>query len=455
MTFDQIKLESIDIKDINSKFYTVLSVELGNTTIKSIITTTNIKNNKSYQLIKLVRLTRNIRRPKTDEDIFGHTIWDKPLSKEAIEDEISSIILESLSKTSLTVDDLDFVVRSTGVVAISSLSHEIDVIIKALSDGCLNAGIKVSQMTAPFSLNNIPEHIRKHSFFNNIQFDGSVVSVKAPNTSGIAANEMEGELVTAGIKLASKMSSIDYRNPVISIDMGTTLAGQIIDDKKPYANMICNFVGLAGGIMDVILRGSDIINENESTIDVDFNENSHDLNMQLIHENTIKLHQFIDVMQVPKDVDEFGHVAVYQQHNSDTNVTLIGSQINNQEQIIETFSQLSRNYTKEELMIQVDDFYAYLIKRLIEKTIELGLFPQNAILGITGRSGITGNKPFLINSYLEDKVSQIIFVEDGLALGAVMMARCMNSLGNPIDPIGGSHKGICIMQQRIQLNNKN
>jgi len=76
-------------------------------------------------------------------------------------------------------------------------------------------------------------------------------------------------------------------------------------------------------------------------------------------------------------------------------------------------------------------------------------------LGITGRSGITGNKPFLINSYLEDKVSQIIFVEDGLALGAVMMARCMNSLGNPIDPIGGSHKGICIMQQRIQLNNKN
>jgi len=81
MTFDQIKLESIDIKDINSKFYTVLSVELGNTTIKSIITTTNIKNNKSYQLIKLVRLTRNIRRPKTDEDIFGHTIWDKPLSK--------------------------------------------------------------------------------------------------------------------------------------------------------------------------------------------------------------------------------------------------------------------------------------------------------------------------------------------------------------------------------------
>ena len=455
MTFDQIKLESIDIKDINSKFYTVLSVELGNTTIKSIITTTNIKNNKSYQLIKLVRLTRNIRRPKTDEDIFGHTIWDKPLSKEAIEDEISSIILESLSKTSLTVDDLDFVVRSTGVVAISSLSHEIDVIIKALSDGCLNAGIKVSQMTAPFSLNNIPEHIRKHSFFNNIQFDGSVVSVTAPNTSGVAANEMEGELVTAGIKLASKMSSIDYRNPVISIDMGTTLAGQIIDDKKPYANMICNFVGLAGGIMDVILRGSDIINENESTIDVDFNENSHDLNMQLIHENTIKLHQFIDVMQVPKDVDEFGHVAVYQQHNSDTNVTLIGSQINNQEQIIETFSQLSRNYTKEELMIQVDDFYAYLIKRLIEKTLELGLFPQNAILGITGRSGITGNKPFLINSYLEDKVSQIIFVEDGLALGAVMMARCMNSLGNPIDPIGGSHKGICIMQQRIQLNNKN
>lgn len=454
MTYDEITLDSIDISGINSNFYTVLSVELGNTTIKSFITTTNIKTNKSYKIVKIVHLTRNIRTPYNDEEVFGHTIWDKPLSKQAIDEEITGIILESLKKASLNVDDLDFVVRSTGVVAISSLSNELNVIIKALSDGCLNAGIKVSQMTAPFSLNNIPEHMRKFSFFNNIQFDGSIVSVASPDIMGIAANEMEGELVTAGIKLASKMSSIDYRNPVISIDMGTTLAGQIIDNAKPYANLMCNFVGLAGGIFDVVLRDSHIISENESTIDIQYNSNSIDLFMDVIHENTIKLHEFIDVIEVPKNIDEFGHVTVYARNYSSSKITLIGSRINNKEKLVKTFSSIIQGYTQEELMLQVDDFYAYLIKRLIEKTVELKIFPPNAILGVTGRAGITGQKPYLINKYLQDIVDEIIYVQDGLALGAVMMARCMNSLGTPINPIGGSHNGSCIMQQRIQLNKK-
>ena len=55
---------------------------------------------------------------------------------------------------------------------------------------------------------------------------------------------------------------------------------------------------------------------------------------------------------------------------------------------------------------------------------------------------------------LKNSFDNILFTPDGLALGALMMARCMNSLGTPINPVGGSRGGMCIMQQRIKLSKK-
>lgn len=447
--YEKITIPQISFSMVKDQFFTVLSVELGNTTIKSIIVTTNIRTNQSYQINKLVRLTRDIRLPLDGEEIFGHTIWDKPLSKEAIEESIREVILDSLKEVSMTVEDVDFVVRSTGVIAISNLSKEMGLIIKALSDACLSAGIKPSQMTAPFSLNNIPEHMRKYSFFNSIQFDGSIVSVSAPKTTGILANEMEGELVTAGIKLASKSSTIDYRNPVVSIDMGTTLAGQVIDDTKPYANLLCNYVGLAGGISDMLLRGCHIIGENHSTIDLQNSYNSHQENMGKVEEVTRKLHQYIDIMEVPSEVTEFGLVSVYSSKKNNGEVKIIGARINDQTGLINTFSKEIDTTDIHRVMLQIDDLYAYYIKRLIDNTRKIGILTDEMTLGITGRAGTTGKKPELIQKYLKDEVNEIIFAEDGLALGALMMARCMNSLGTPTNPIGGSKKGFCIMQQRM------
>jgi len=451
--YEKISIPSITPSSIKDQFFTVLSVELGNTTIKSIIITTNIKTNQSFQINKLVNLTRDIRPPKESEEVFGYTIWNKELSKEAIEESISKTILDSLEQVNMTTQDIDFVVRSTGVVAISSLSEEMGLIIKALSDACLNIGIKPSQMTAPFSINNIPEHIRKFSFFNNIQFDGSIVGVAPPKTTGILSNEMEGELVTAGIKLASKSSSIDYRNPIISIDMGTTLAGQIIDDSKPYANLLCNYVGLAGGISDILLRGCGIIDENYSTIDLENTIKSPLLNEQKLHEITEKLHKYVDIMEVPSDVQNFGLVNVYSRNKKEDDVKIIGSRINDEEKLVNTFNKYVDVNNLAEVLLQIDDFYAYYIKRLIDESTKMNLLSDEMTLGITGRAGTTGQKPHLIHEYLKDKFNEIIFAEDGLALGALMMARCMNSLGTPTNPIGGSKKGFCIMQQRNKKNN--
>ncbi len=454
MSVENVVIPTIEAKKILDQYFTVLSVELGNTTIKSVIMTTNVKTNENFQVNKLVRLTRDIRSPRPDEEIFGHTIWNKPLSKQAIKEAITSIILDSLRQVGLSVDDIDFVVRSTGVVAISNLSKETGSIIKALSEGCLEAGIKPSRMMAPFSIDNIPKHIRKYSFFNTIEFDGSVVSVKPPSKTGLIANQMESELVTAGIKLASKNSLIDYRNPVVSIDMGTTLAGQVVDNTKPYAKLLCNYVGLAGGISDVMLRMSNLINQNQSTIDLEIHQSNDQLNTELLSKNTLKLHKSIDIMEVPSGCEEFGSVAVSSTLKNDKDLHVIGSRINDTQRLADTFCDIINDYSENEIFCQIDDFYAYLIKRLINTTNDLKLITNDMTLGITGRAGITGHKPEFISRYLEDDFNDIIFMKDGLALGALMMARCMNSLGSPTNPIGGSKSGMCIMQQRRSIHKK-
>ena len=51
MTLDKVTIPRISPNDIKDQFFTVLSVELGNTTFKSIIMTTKIITNKNYQLI--------------------------------------------------------------------------------------------------------------------------------------------------------------------------------------------------------------------------------------------------------------------------------------------------------------------------------------------------------------------------------------------------------------------
>lgn len=454
MSTEKVTIPEISPDELNDQFYTVLSVELGNTTIKSVIIATNIKTNKSYQLNKQVMLTRDIPLPEKSQEVFCHTIWGKPLSGKVIEDAVTDIISISLGDAGLSVEDLDFVVRSTGVVAVSALSEKTGIIIKALSDGCLNAGIRPSQMTAPFSINNIPRHIRKFSFFNSIKFDGSVVSVSSPETTGLVSNEMESQLVSAGIKLASKSSTIDYRNPVISIDMGTTLAGQVTDNSKPYSELLCNYVGLAGGISDMILRGCNIIEEDRSAIDLENTQNNTLFNEEILHENTLKLHEFIDIMEVPPDTNEFGQVRIDSTLINRTDIAVIGSEINNLAELIHTFKEISRDYSSSEILLQIDDMYAYMIKRLIDVTDKLNLISSETVLGITGRAGITGYKPYFVEKYLGDKFDDIIFTQDGLALGALMMARCMNSLGSPVNPIGGCRGSMCIMQQRRQLTRK-
>jgi hypothetical protein len=51
---------------------------------------------------------------------------------------------------------------------------------------------------------------------------------------------------------------------------------------------------------------------------------------------------------------------------------------------------------------------------------------------------------------LYDQVEKnVVFVDDGLARGAAVMARCMNSMGTPKNPLGGLRGGKCILRERM------
>jgi hypothetical protein len=62
-------------------YYIVASVEVGNTTTKSILTATNMISGKTYIVNKTVKMTRDVRPPKPGEEIFARTINGTPLTR--------------------------------------------------------------------------------------------------------------------------------------------------------------------------------------------------------------------------------------------------------------------------------------------------------------------------------------------------------------------------------------
>ncbi len=96
---------------------------------------------------------------------------------------------------------------------------------------------------------------------------------------------MEGELATAGIKEGSRWTDVDFRNPCLSMDFGTTLDGRITSDELPYASTIGNLLGLAGAIPDAVVQGTGLVDKKTgATLDI-FDPNRRP-NMAKTPENT-------------------------------------------------------------------------------------------------------------------------------------------------------------------------
>ena len=461
--------------DLKSKpFFIVASVEVGNTTTKSILTATNMETGRTHIINKVVRMTRDVRPPKPGEVIFGKTLTDVELTREAVAELVRDTLTESMEIAGLDIKtDLDFVVRSTGVVAGFDSPEDIGEFIKALADGCLIAGVPPKNMTPPMSVLNIPKKLQKYSKLEQVIFDGAVAGVVPPiGATGveIVANEMEGELATAGIKEAAKLTDVDFRSPCISIDFGTTLDGRITNSDHPYAKTIGNFCGYAGAIPDAIIRGSKAVDSKVGTaLDVLEKQKPPSfltlkLRAKAIEAYAKRIHELIIIEKVPKDRKRYGSVPVRPDAAEEIGVTLIGCDVgvngSDMGKLSAIGMEICKTYGLQFVYAVIDEVMAGVVCKLIKVAKEERLVFEDTTIGITGRAGITGNKPKLILKCLDEmnlasKIDEkVVFVDDGLARGAAVMARCMNSLGTPKNPLGGRHGGKCILGQRIKLQNK-
>ena len=453
-------------------FFIVASIEVGNTTTKCILTATNMKDGRTRVLNKTVKMTRDVRKPKPNERIFGTTLSGVSLTKESIAELVRDTLIEAHEAVNLDITtDLDFAVRSTGVVAGFSSPHEVGEFIKALADGCLLAGIPPKKMVPAMSIDNIPGKFKDRTLIDKIIFTGAVGGVLPPvGSTGveIVANEMEGELATAGIKEGAKWSGVDFRNPVLSMDFGTTLKGRITNGEIPYARTIANLCGFAGAIPDAVIKGTGLVDKRYGAA-LDLFRDSKERMIWLSKGNVIRkyaeeIHSRIKIEIVPENVTRYGSVPVDPAAATDIGVMLIGCDVGENGSLMPKLtgigSELYLKHGLKTMFAALDLVSAKMVERIVKLAIENNLVSEKTSIGLTGRAAITGCKPYLILKSIEklgifnDTREHVVFVDDGLARGAAVMARCMNSMGVPKNPIGGVRGGGCVLKQRIDYYEK-
>ncbi|MBW6452067.1 MAG: methanogenesis marker 14 protein [DPANN group archaeon] len=435
MVLHSIVHETLDVQEFRknpNKYFTCLSVEVGNTTVKTILTATEFPSKKTYLLEKGVSMTRDV-----DDGNDFKTVLGKNLGTSELSDYISDAIRKTFFNLRLNTKDLDFAVRSTGIVAGMDNSKDLDNIIISLANGCLNTGIPSKKM-----IQDIPESLKKYSVYDKLPFDGYVANVMPDS---VTANSMESDLVVAGLKDAISFEvnksnkqfqqcvfgSDSYIDSGIFIDGGTTLAGKVIDDNM---TKVC-FVGLYGGIFDALV--SSIATDDYPSVmdlgelesgDADYlNEGSLDFSSKLM--------DYISVGSVNKDV--CGMVPVYLDKAKEQDIEIIGIDVGINGSDLRKISDIGRDlfetYGQKAIYDTIDNTSAILIDVLVTESKK---YIDSYILGLTGRAAIEGNKLDIVDAMLDGY--EVYAVEDGLALGASMMARCVNSLCKPKCLVGGS-----------------
>lgn len=471
-------------------YYLVASVEVGNTTTKCILTETDLRTGYTDVIEKHVSETSKVRSPKTNEKIIGHNITGLSFSREALSELVSEVVLNCFEKAGKNVEDVHYVARSSGIISQSSKTDAADEIIRALADGCFLAGISPSKMSGVLSADALPENISPFSKLSYVYFDGAVAGSSLPKWQGgsVVPNEMEGELACAGLKEAARHKHVDFRNPCVVIDMGTTLSGRILSKGNPYAGTLGNFCGYSGAIADFIVK--DLINIDEYNDDK-YNYDKYK-NDPLCASNVFmhyKKPSFFKELKIRKDlkkatdsVNELLYVGKATPESKYAGPFEINPKKAEEYGVniyvcdfytsasVATLGSIGYDFYKKHgisgLSILVDEVMTDIVVRLL-KSISLDYNLSDFKIGITGRAAISGNKQNILLKKLSKKSNKsngetfsissdkIVFTDDGLARGAAVMARCIHSLGCPKNPIGGNAGDSCILLKRKKHQNDN
>lgn len=453
-------------------YHIVLSVDVGNTTTDCIITGTNLETGITYLINRNVRLMNTIARANQGEEIFGKTLDGILLSGKEVETLVREIIRKTVNGCNLDLHkELDYAVHTTGIVAEWESVDHINNYLSSITKGCLDAGIPISKMRPVMSKASLAEDDRKFSLLDKVAYTGAVAGViPATGLSGddLVANDMEGDLSLAGIKQGAIGTQVDFRNPCVSIDMGTILDGRITehvphDRRDPYARTIGCFIGLGGAIADTLAKGTGKVHQQFGTA---YELLSDEMTTGFFSkkESTLcrnycdRIHDLINVEIVPHHRKKFGQVPIDPQIAENEKITIIGTDCGDDYSQYQELSgigeEIYQNHGEKIFTEVVDRVCARICLRLIDTAHSAGLISDASSIGFSGRAIMSGRKPeYVLEGIMEqnlfsDPYERLIFVSSALPRGASVMARCMGSLGNPKRPIGGCRGEGCILGRR-------
>jgi hypothetical protein len=94
-----------------------------------------------YVINKTVSMSRDVRPPRPGEEIFGRTLDGTELTRESVTELVRDTLIKCHKDAKLDIKkDLDFVVRSTGVVAAMDFLIRSEILSVHLQTGALRQG---------------------------------------------------------------------------------------------------------------------------------------------------------------------------------------------------------------------------------------------------------------------------------------------------------------------------
>lgn len=459
-------------------YHIVLSVDVGNTTTACVIVGTNLETGITYIIGKKVWMIHSIRPPKPGEDIFGKSIDGTVLSKNAVEEHVRDIVKSTLVESKIIPDkDLDYVVHTTGLVAMWESDDHINSYLGCLSRGCSNAGIPAGKMRPPMAKERLPSDDRQFSLMDRVMYDGAVAgTVPATGLSGKVsiANEMEGDLSLAGIKQGALTTPVDFRNPCFGMDFGTIIDGRFTepvpsDRDNPYARTTGCVIGLGGAIADALVRGTGKVDPNVGNAREFFGDEIvtgifSKKESGVIREYVDSVHELINVSEVTHHHDHFGLVPIDPAIAENQRIKIIGvdagENFSEHDGLKEIGGEMYRKHGQKPFTAFVDRVMSRTALRLISVAKDKDLLTGDMAIGFSGRAIMSGRKPeYVVNGvvqggYIADPQNRMVFVSSALPRGAALMARCMSGLGNPKKPIGGCRGDPCILVRRKKVQKR-
>jgi len=182
----------------------------------------------------------------------------------------------------------------------------------------------------------------------------------------------------------------------------------------------------------------------------------------VVREYTDQVHDLLEIRVIPDGVTTFGTVPVDPKGAAEQGILLIGcdcgTNFSDAHKLKEIGADLYENHGVKRMAEVIDHVCARMALRFIDVALEEKLLiPEKTAIGFSGRAATSGKKPEYIYHGIRDRnlyanpYEHVIFVEDALARGASLMARCMCSLGRPQNPIGGCRGGPCILGRRRKV----